>query len=380
MAIDLTSIPILDHHCHAFLHRATSYSALEFQGFFSEGGDEGIVADHTPNSVFFRWGIKEIARFLGCEPTTEAVLAARADIPLDELGARMLSDANITALLIDYGLAGADRMSIAEMRTSLPAFRIEPILRLETMAQELIVQYETFDQVVEAFVTTVDEARATGNVGLKSIIAYRTGLAIREPDKSEALETFRTVKERARRDGKVRLADKPFNDYLLLRALEVAEKQRLPIQFHTGLGDNDLDMLYANPLHMRPLFEKSLYKHVPFVLLHASYPYVRELGYLASLYSNVWMDLGLAVPFATVDIPSVWRQAISLTPMSKILFSTDAYSLPDIYWLAARWGRWGFAKILDELIEIGAFTQAEALEAAHQILHGNAEKLYEVKL
>jgi predicted TIM-barrel fold metal-dependent hydrolase len=176
------------------------------------------------------------------------------------------------------------------------------------------------------------------------------------------------------------LADKPLNDYLLLRALDVAEKQALPIQFHTGLGDNDLDMLYANPLHMRPLFESGRYKHVPFVLLHASYPYVRELGYLASLYSHVWMDLGLAIPFATLDIPAIWRQALSLTPISKILFSTDAYSVPDIYWLAARWGRWGLAQVLEELMAIGAFTQEEALDAAHQILHGNAEKLYQVKL
>ena len=380
MAIDLTSIPILDHHCHAFLRRTTPYSALEFQGFFSEGGDAGIVAEHTPNSVFFRWGIKELARFLECAPTTEAVLAARAAIPLDELGVRMLRDVNIPALLIDYGLGGVDRMSIADMRTSFPQLRIEPILRLETMAQELILKYESFDEVVEAFVATVEGARAMGNVGLKSIIAYRTGLAIRETSKSEAAETFDRVKERARRDGTLRLADKPLNDYLLTRALEVAEKQALPLQFHTGLGDNDLDMLYANPLHMRPLFESNQYKHVPFVLLHASYPYVRELGYLASLYSNVWMDLGLAVPFATVDIPSVWRQALSLTPISKILFSTDAYSVPEIYWLAARWGRWGLAQVLEELMALGAFTQEEALQAAHQILHGNAEKLYEVHL
>jgi len=292
----------------------------------------------------------------------------------------MLSDANIPVLLIDYGLAGRDRMSVAEMKTSLPMCRIEPILRLETRAQELILQYETFGQVVEAFVATVEEARATGHVGLKSIIAYRTGLAIRETSKTEAAEVFHTVKERARRDGAVRLADKPLNDYLLLRALEVAEKQSLPLQFHTGLGDNDLDMLYANPLHMRPLFESSQYKNVPFVLLHASYPYVRELGYLASLYSNVWMDLGLAVPFATVDIPSVWRQSLSLTPTSKILFSTDAYSIPEIYWLAARWGRRGLAQVLEELIGIGAFTKEEAIEVAHQILYGNAERLYEVNL
>jgi uncharacterized protein len=380
MSIDLASIPILDHHCHSFINRSTRYTTLEFQGFFSEGGDEGIVANHTPNSVFFRWGIKEVAKFLGCDPTTESVLEARTVYPLDELASRMLRDVNIPVLLIDYGLGGAGRMSIAEMRSSLPGFRFEPILRLETMAQELILKYETFDQVVEAFVATVEGARAARHVGLKSIIAYRTGLAIRETSRSEAVETFNIVKERARRDGVVRLADKPLNDYLLLHALEVAEKQALPIQFHTGLGDNDLDMLYANPLHMRPLFESNKYKHVPFVLLHASYPYVRELGYLASLYSNVWMDMGLAIPFATVDIPSVWRQAFSLTPTSKILFSTDAYSIPEIYWLAARWGRWGLSQILDELIEMQAFTQDEALDAAHQILHGNAEKLYEVNL
>jgi hypothetical protein len=380
MPLDLASIPILDHHCHAFLNRAGAYSALEFQGFFSEGGDERIVAEHTPNSVFFRWAIKDLAGFLGCAPTTESVLAARAALPLDELAARMLRDANIPALLIDYGLAGAGRMSIAGMKACLPMCRIEPVLRLETMAQDLILEHETFDQVVDAFVAAVEGARAAGHAGLKSIIAYRTGLAIRETSRGEAAVAFGRVKERARRAGSVRLADKPLNDYLLLRALEVAEIQALPLQFHTGLGDNDLDMLYANPLHMRPLFESSRYKRVPFVLLHAAYPYVRELGYLASLYSNVWMDLGLAIPFATLDIPSVWRQALSLTPTSKLLFSTDAYSLPDIYWLAARWGRQGLARVLEELLALGAFTESEALEAAGQILHGNAEKLYRVSL
>lgn len=377
---DLSSIPILDHHCHAFLNRAASYTALDFQRFFSEGGDDGILAHHTPHSVYFRWAVKELAGFLGCTSETEAVLFGRAAIPLAELAGRMLRDANIPVLLVDYGLAGDERMSIDEMKTCLPTCRVEPILRLETMAQELILKHETFDQTIEAFVAAVEEARSEGHIALKSIIAYRTGLVIRETGRAEAAGAFVRVKERARREGAVRLADKPLNDYVVLRALDVAEKQSLPVQFHTGLGDNDLDMLQANPLHMRPLFESDRYKHVPFVLLHAGYPYVRELGYLASLYSHVWMDVGLAIPFATLDIPSVWRQAFSLTPASKILFSTDAYSIPDIFWLAARWGRRGLARVLDELIALGAFTYDEALDAAHRILHGNAELLYEIKL
>ena len=127
----------------------------------------------------------------------------------------------------------------------------------------------------------------------------------------------------------------------------MAERQQLPVQFHTGFGDADLDLLLANPLLMRPLFESGRYHHVPFVLLHASYPYVRELGYLATLYGNVFADVGLAIPFVTVDIPALWSQLLGLTATSKILFSTDAYSIPEIYWLAARWGRWGLARALD---------------------------------
>lgn len=378
MSLDLAPIPILDHHCHAFLRRETPYSALEFQGFFSEGGDALTVANHTPNTVFFRWAIKELAGFLGCAPRVEAVLAARSAVPLNELAGRMLRDANISTLLIDYGLGGVDRLTVADMKACLPACRIAPILRLETMAQDLILKHETFNQFLDAYVATVEGARAAGHVGLKSIIAYRTGLAIRETDKGEALDVFVVAKEHARRDGKIRLADKPLNDYLILRALDVAAKQELPVQFHTGLGDNDLDMLLANPLHMRPLFESSRYRRVPFVLLHASYPYVRELGYLASLYANVWLDVGLAVPYLSLDIPALWRGALSLTATSKVLFSTDAYSIPEIYWLAARWGRWGLAQVLDELIELGAFASDEALAAAHQILHGNAARLYAI--
>ena len=39
-------------------------------------------------------------------------------------------------------------------------------------------------------------------------------------------------------------------------------------------------------------------RQVPLVLLHASYPYTREAGYLASVYPHVYVDLGLAVPGA----------------------------------------------------------------------------------
>lgn len=377
LMLDLSTIPIIDHHCHALLRNGGPFTAVEFQRFFTESSDATMRTQHVPNTVFYRWAIRELATFLGCAPNADAVLTARAAIAPTDLAPQMFQDANIVTLLLDYGFQSDENYSYQELRTYLPC-HIEPILRLETLAQALIVHHDTFDQMVDAYIATVENARATGHVALKSIAAYRTGLNIQPAARDDAETLFIRLKETARREGKVRLAHKPLNDYLVLTALAIAERQALPVQFHTGFGDNDLDMLLANPFHLRYLFECGKYNHVPFVLLHAGYPYVRELGYLAAIYPNVWMDVGLAIPQVSSEIPTIWRQTLGLTPTSKVLFSTDAYSIPEIYWLAARWGRWGLAKVLEELIDLGALSYDEAIEAATQMLHGNAAQLYEI--
>lgn len=332
---------------------------------------------HVPETVFFRRAIKELAQTLACAPTVEGVLTAREAMAADALATRLLRDANVGTLLVDYGYQTDDTWSHEELAPRLPC-RVFPILRLETFAQALILEHETFDAVVDAFVAGVEGARTAGYVGLKSIIAYRTGLAVRPTARAEAATAFGPVREQARRDRKIRLAVKPLNDYLLVRALEIAERQALPVQFHTGFGDADVDLLGANPLHLRPVLESDAYRRVPFVLLHASYPYVRELGYLASIYPHVYADVGLAIPHVAADVPSVLRALLALTPTSKILYSSDASQIPELFWLGARWGRWGLGVVLDELIALGALTADEALAAARGILGGNAAQLYGV--
>ena len=291
----------------------------------------------------------------------------------------MIRAANLPVVMIDYGFGAGGSQTTEELAAYLPC-RIERILRLETMAQDLVVKHQSFEGLLEAFSDTVENARTSGHVGLKSIIAYRTGLAIQEWSQEEVRQAFQQAKARASRDGKVRLADKPLNDMLVLRALEIAERQRMPIQFHTGFGDPDVDLLLANPLHLRPLFQSGRFANVPFVLLHAGYPYTRELSYLASVYANVFMDLSLAIPYIAADIPNLVRSALSLAPTSKVLFSTDAYSIPEIFWIAARWGRWGIGTVLEEWLAGGILSNNEVDLISNQILHGNAEAVYGVSL
>ena len=334
-------------------------------------------ARHVPETIFYRWAIKELAAILACAPTTHAVLAARGRMAPEALAHRLLGEANIAVLLVDHGYRSDETWPPLELAAFVPC-RVLPILRLETLAQELIVRHETFEAMLDAYSATVERARPDGYVGLKSIIAYRTGLAVRATQRGDAAAAFGPVKERARREGRVRLADKPLNDYMLLRALEIAQRQGMPVQIHTGFGDADLDLREANPLHLRSLFESGRHVNVPFVLLHASYPYVRELGYLAAIYPNVWADVGLAIPHLAAEIPTVLRQLLGLTPTSKVVYSSDASQIPELFWLAARWGRRGLGTVLDELVALGALDASEALGVGRRVLGENAAAIYGV--
>jgi hypothetical protein len=271
VGLDLAAVPILDNHCHSLLRATAPITVDEYPRFFTESGDAAIRARHASQTIFFRWAVKELARYFGCAPTPEAVVQARASIPADELAVGMLGDAAIAGLVLDHGYQSAETYTVAELRARLPC-PIAPILRLETLAQELIVREKAFADVVDVFDAVVSGARAAGFVALKSIIAYRTGLAIRETPRADADAAFGVVKEQARREGTLRLACKPLNDYLLLRALDTAARDELPVQIHTGFGDDELDLLGANPLHLRPLVTSERFARVPFVLLHARYP------------------------------------------------------------------------------------------------------------
>jgi hypothetical protein len=373
--IDLSDIPIIDHHAHALKKVTAPLTLAEFQGYFSESGDPVIKSRYVPDTIIWMWAIRELAGYLKCEPTAEAVLAARNAIPLPDLANGMWSDQNSATLLIDYGFRGAENFTPEEQQAAFNQ-KVERLLRLETFAQELILQHTTFSGMLDAFVAGVEGARASGHVGLKSIIAYRTGLDIDWVTRDDAARTFGMVKDQADREGRIRLAHKPLNDFLVLTALEIANRQEMPIQFHTGFGDADVNLIKANPLYMRPILQSDKFRQVPFVLLHAAYPYVRELGYLAAMYPNVYMDISLAIPFITTEIPRMIHEAFGLTPLTKILYSSDAFSIPEIFWIANKWGRAALEKVLTEIVQVGALTVAQARRAGEQILNGNSRQVY----
>jgi hypothetical protein len=368
--VDLADVPVVDGHCHPLLADPWAVSPEQLTDLLTEARP-GTMPAHVHNTGYYRRVIETLARRLGTEPRVEAVLERRRALRPD--GARVLAEGRVAGLLVDTGYPpGA--MSMADMRRQLGC-PVSEVFRIETHAQALVGTGLPYAQFMAAFRDDL-HAAARRVVALKSIIAYRSGLAVETPRADAAADAYGQVRARVERGGSARLTEKPLLDALFLTALEVARETGLPLQLHTGFGDPDVDLLQANPLLLRPLLEDARWAGVRLVLLHMAYPYVREAAFMAAVWPDVHVDLSLALPFLGPGAVPPLVELLSLAPSSKLLYGSDVSGLPELFALSAEWGRAALGEALDWLVARGGLTAPEGRAVARQILIENATALY----
>jgi predicted TIM-barrel fold metal-dependent hydrolase len=372
--MNLTAIPLYDHHAHA-LFREAVWRRAPLEPYFSEASDPELLARFGHDNLHFRRGLRDLAGFYGCAPTVDAVLDARQRADYPNLVQRMFAEARIGHWLVDDGLWVDELLSAADCAAMVPGVPVRRIVRLEVELAGMVEQHDRAASLLAAFAERL-QGLAPRVAAFKSIAAYRTGLEIGQPAPAEVEHAFSAVRRAVVPGQPPRLAAKPLIDAMLWAALPVAAASRMPVQFHTGFGDPDLDLRQANPLHLRPLFEATALRGLCVVCLHC-YPYVREAGYLASVYPGAYVDLGLTVPYASVHaMRTALHEAMHLAPITKVLLSTDAQRTPETFWLAARWGRRVLGQVLEATVGDGDLSADDAEWAASRILFDNAAELY----
>ncbi|MBE9054587.1 amidohydrolase family protein [Sphaerospermopsis sp. LEGE 08334] len=375
--MNLSEIPLIEQHAHNILKSEVAAN-YPFAAAFTEGYDPEIINYHAKHTLFYRRSLREIATLLKCEPEETAILAQRQNLGLENLTRIYFEAANLEAIYLDDGLTPENILPISWHQKFT---KVKRILRLELLAEKLLSQIDEFHTFVNAFIKEIDPP-SPDIVAFKSIACYRSGLDIRPVAPAVAAVHFYDFKKLQKKNNlPLRLNDKQLIDFILQQTLIIAAKYKIPVQLHTGLGDPDLDLRLANPLNLRYLIECPQYKDAPLVLLHASYPYMREAGYLASMYPQVYLDFGLAVPFLSVSgMRNTIRQLLELIPTTKLMYSSDAHSIPELYYLGAKWGRQLLGEVLDEAIKDTDITVKEAEEIALAILRENALNLYGQRL
>ena len=369
--LDLLDLPVVDGHCHPLLVAPDAVSRERFLDLFSEGR-AGTMAAHVAHTGYLRRALRGFADRLGCEATVEAVLERRKAVG-PESGRRFFADRRIAALLVDTGYPPV-AMPLAEMRRALPC-AVHEVFRIETCAQGLLARALPYDEFLAAFRAALTVAAGEA-VALKSIIAYRSGLAIRAWERAEVAHAYREVVGRVEAGGSARLTEKPLLDTLFESALDVCRETGRPLQVHSGFGDPDVDLPFANPLLLRPVLEDARWAGVRIVCLHMSYPYFREAAFMAAVWPQVYVDLSLALPFlgSATAVPLV--EMLALAPASKLMYGSDVSALPELFALSADWGRAALGEALTWLMERGDLVEQEAMKVARQVLSENAVGLY----
>ena len=344
--------PIVDNHAHPLL-RPAALSRHPLTSITTEASGDAIHA--TWSSLAHIRATKQLATALGCDPTWESVVnrleQKRIEFP-DDWTSQCLE--GIETILIDDGLDGEDEAYEYDWHDSFTRSKCKRIVRIEKIAQDIIDAHlkeatvaedakPSFDTALGNFEAEIRKAISDPEVvAFKSVICYRTGLDIPpQPDSDAAKEIFAQIAAdyKAEEGGFKRLEYAALNNLIVHRTAaminESETQSKKPLQFHTGLGDNDITLSKASPSHMQEFIKQ--YPTIPIVLLHASYPFTREAGYLASVYANVYADIGEVFPCLSRDgQENAVRQILELCPWSKVMWSTDGHWFPETYLLAVK--------------------------------------------
>jgi predicted TIM-barrel fold metal-dependent hydrolase len=355
--------PLIDHHCHGVARDPLGRAELE--SFLTES-DRPPPAGCTAFDSLLGIAVRQ-----RCAPVLDLVagvdpddyVARRAELGGEEANRRLLGAVGCEALLVDTGLAGDALLGLAELARISDAAAHE-IVRLESLA-EAVAESGVGASEFEAAFGEALRRRAADAVAVKSIIAYRHGLDF-DPRPPSSADVMRAA-GRWLAGGSARLDDQVLLRHLVWEGLATG----LPLQLHTGFGDPDENLARSDPALLTDFLRACAAVGPPVLLLHC-YPYHRHAAYLASVFPHVYLDVGLAIPHVGRRSAAVLAETLELAPFHKLLYSSDAYGLAELYVLGAGLFREGLNAVLERL----AITGTDHARIVGMIGSGNARRVY----
>ena len=229
-------------------------------------------------------------------------------------------------------------------------------------------------------------------VGVKIGLAYLRKLHFEKVSEREAeevfvniynMETFRRKildeKEKEMSDWLSFVETKPLQDFMVHKIIQLASKNGLPIQIHTGIQEGNENIITnSKPTDLINLFRE--YKEARFDIFHGSYPYVGELAVLAKNFPNVYIDMC----WLHIISPNGARQALTewldTVPWNKIFGFGGDYTFAEGVFGHSIIARENIAKVLTDKVEEGSFSKKQALILAQKLLRDNASNFFCLKM
>ncbi|MBB2911310.1 hypothetical protein FHS43_002575 [Streptosporangium becharense] len=383
------ALPLVDHHVHGATSRDLPRG--EFEELITES-DRPVPAWMTQFDSQLGFAVlRHCAPVLGLDPHPDpgAYLARRAELGAGEVNRRLLTAAGFGRLLVETGYRGEEVLGPARMAAAAgcPA---DEVVRLEAVAERVAAEGGDAAGFAARFEAALWE-RTREARALKTVVAYRHGFdldptrpapaevtraagrLLRAAERAGAAERTGTAEQTGTgtRAGTVRVDDPVLLRHLIWTGIDRA----LPLQFHAGLGDPDVDLRRADPLLLRGLIELAEPSGVPLLLLHC-YPFHRHAGFLAQVYPHVYFDVGLGVNHTGARSVAVVAESLETAPFAKVLFSSDAWGPAELHHLGALLWRRAMTRVLAGFVTDGEWSQEQAVRVAVMVGAENARRVY----
>lgn len=375
MVLDIARFIAIDNHAHSLFRGHLELDDIGFRRCFTESRSLQVIERHVPHHAHYMDLMDHLERTFNTR-TEQDFLAFRSRQNSTAFVRMLWDDVSIGALIIDGGYRADDNFSLPELAEvcGRPVYECR---RIENIIEDCLCMEASFDEMCRHFEVRLLQPGGRKLVGLKTICGYRGGLSLLTPSKAEALADYdRHKKEHAH--SKVRIEKCSLYHYLLLHAFELAGQHDLVVQVHSGIGDDDADLLQCNPALMQNVFRSRILSKTNFVMLHC-FPFIREVAFMAALYPNVYMDLSLAMSLASPGAATMLSEALSVAPATKILAGSDGHSCAESHWYGILCWKRALTRALFDMINQAAITHREAEQIAAQILHDNAMSLYKLE-
>ncbi|MCQ9181250.1 amidohydrolase [Streptomyces sp. IBSBF 2953] len=363
----LAGLELVDHHCHGVV--VDPLDRPGFEALLTEGDRwPGVSTFDTPAGVAVR---RHCAPLLDLErhAPADVYLARRAELGPREVNRRFLTAARTGVFCVDTGFAPHRVTGVAELAGAAGAAVGHEVVRLESVAEAVAERGVDAGGYADAFrAAALDAVRRPGVIAVKSVAAYRTGFQL-DPARPSDEEVTRAARRWLARGG--RLDEPVLMRHLLWTAVDLG----LPLQLHTGFGDHDIRLHRVDPTHLTDWLHLTA-GTIPVLLLHC-WPYQRQAGFLAAVFEQVYLDVGLTLHHVgPVRARAVLEEALEITPFRKLLYSSDAYGLAEFYGLGALAFRRGLGELLQDRVDADELSLPDALRLARWAAADNARRVY----
>ncbi len=271
-----------------------------------------------------------LARHLGCEPGD--VVATRDRVARGDWTGYvrgLFADSGTTGMVMDAGWQGLPPGG-AERYAEASGVPVWELARIEPVVDRLLGEGRGAHEVIGAVDAFMEAAVHDGAVGFKTVLAYRTGLAVNVDatlGKAEReLAADRDAGVPVRRSGKA------LRDLLFLHVLGRCADADRPLQVHTGFGDSEIRLAESDPLLLEEALRTPAGSSASVVLIHGSFPWHEQAAYLASVRPRVWTEFSLCNLFSPATTADRLLRVLDIAPTGRITVGSDGHGLPESHW------------------------------------------------